>query len=219
MKKLFIALLLLSACTRDPSVNSDDDKVLYTLGVELGKNIRSFELSEKELELVALGLKESARKQKLKVEPAHFMQKLTELSVKRSREAALKETTASDAYLKDLEKQPGMENKHGFLFKEITAGKGKVPSEKDRVKVHYEGKLRDGSVFDSSISRGQPAVFPVTGVIPCWTKALQLMKVGGKMQIHCPPSMAYGERGSPPVIPGGAALSFEIELIGIEKKN
>ncbi len=84
------------------------------------------------------------------------------------------------------------------------------------MKVHYHGTLRDGKVFDSSVERKQPATFGLTGVIPCWTEGLQKMKVGGKAKLTCPSEIAYGERGHPPTIPGGAVLTFKVELIDIE---
>jgi FKBP-type peptidyl-prolyl cis-trans isomerase FkpA len=83
------------------------------------------------------------------------------------------------------------------------------------VKVHYRGTLVDGTEFDSSYKRNEPAEFPLNQVIPCWTEGVQKMKVGGKSQLVCPASIAYGDRGSPPVIPAGATLIFEIELLGI----
>jgi FKBP-type peptidyl-prolyl cis-trans isomerase FkpA len=83
--------------------------------------------------------------------------------------------------------------------------------------VHYEGKLVDGTVFDSSLRRGEPATFPLNGVIPCWTEGVQQIKVGGKARLVCPPETAYGERGSPPRIPGGSTLVFEVELLDIAK--
>jgi FKBP-type peptidyl-prolyl cis-trans isomerase FkpA len=83
--------------------------------------------------------------------------------------------------------------------------------------VHYRGTLTDGQEFDNSYKRGEPTQFPVRGVIPCWTEALQRMKVGGKAKLVCPASIAYGEQGRPPVIPGGATLVFEVELLGIVK--
>ncbi len=83
--------------------------------------------------------------------------------------------------------------------------------------VHYHGTLRDGTVFDSSVERGQPAQFALNRVIPCWTEGLQLMKVGGKAKLVCPPEIAYGDRGAGQLIKPGAALTFEVELISIEE--
>ncbi len=84
------------------------------------------------------------------------------------------------------------------------------------VTVNYRGTLTDGTEFDSSYKRNMPAAFPLNQVIPCWTEGVQTMKVGGKAQLTCPPSIAYGEQGSPPVIPPNATLNFEIELLGIQ---
>jgi FKBP-type peptidyl-prolyl cis-trans isomerase len=113
---------------------------------------------------------------------------------------------------KDATKTPS-----GIVIRTITAGSGASPAATDMVKVHYEGKLVDGTVFDSS-KGGEPAEFPLNQVVPCWTEALQQMKKGGKSQIVCPSAVAYGERGSPPTIPPGATLSFEVELIDIRKQ-
>ena len=105
----------------------------------------------------------------------------------------------------------------GVVIRTITPGSGPSPAATDVVKVHYEGKLIDGTVFDSSIKRGQPAEFPLNGVVPCWTEALQKMKKGEKAQVVCPAAVAYGDRGSPPTIPPGATLSFEVELLDFHK--
>jgi FKBP-type peptidyl-prolyl cis-trans isomerase FkpA len=94
-------------------------------------------------------------------------------------------------------------------------GTGPNPSATDRVTVHYEGTFPDGKVFDSSVQRGQPATFPLNGVIDCWTEGVQLMKEGGKAQLICPPQTAYGERGQGGVIPPNATLQFEVELIKV----
>ncbi len=102
----------------------------------------------------------------------------------------------------------------GWIETEVP-GTGAVPTEDDKVKVNYRGTLTDGTEFDSSDKRGEPAEFPLTGVIRCWTNGLMMMKVGEKAKLVCPSASAYGDAGSPPAIPGGATLAFEIELLGI----
>ena len=103
----------------------------------------------------------------------------------------------------------------GIVFESLQNGSGPSPKASDRVTVHYRGTFPDGREFDSSYKRGQPTTFPLNGVIPCWTEAVQLMKPGGKARITCPPQLAYGERGAGGVIPPNATLNFEIELISI----
>jgi FKBP-type peptidyl-prolyl cis-trans isomerase FkpA len=103
----------------------------------------------------------------------------------------------------------------GLEYRELRAGTGASPKATDVVKVHYRGTLTNGTEFDSSYKRNMPAEFPLNRVIPCWTEGVQMMKVGGKAQLTCPASIAYGERGSPPVIPPNATLIFEVELLGI----
>jgi len=103
----------------------------------------------------------------------------------------------------------------GLVFQSTKEGTGAAPKASSVVKVHYRGTLASGKEFDSSYSRGQPATFPLTRVIPCWTEGLQLMKVGGKATLTCPPGIAYGDRGAGGVIPPGATLTFEVELLDI----
>jgi FKBP-type peptidyl-prolyl cis-trans isomerase FkpA len=103
----------------------------------------------------------------------------------------------------------------GGWIKTLTAGTGATPTVDDRVTVNYRGTLTDGTEFDSSYTRGRPATFPLSGVIPCWTNGVLMMKVGGKARLVCPAAVAYGDAGSPPVIPGGATLVFEIELLDV----
>ena|ERR1700733_898384 len=120
------------------------------------------------------------------------------------------------AYLDKAAAEPGaVKTASGLVYRELRAGTGASPSASDTVKVNYRGTLVDGTEFDSSYKRNEPISFPLNGVIPCWTEGVQKMKVGGKSQLVCPSSIAYGDRGSPPVIPGGATLIFEVELLGI----
>ncbi len=108
-----------------------------------------------------------------------------------------------------------MKTASGLVYKEVVKGNGKSPVATDTVKVNYRGTLIDGTEFDSSYKRNQPAEFPLDQVIPCWTEGVQKMKVGGKATLVCPANIAYGEQGRPPVIPGGATLIFDIELLSV----
>ncbi len=113
-------------------------------------------------------------------------------------------------------KTPGAAEGSAFSVTHTVEGSGAMPTATDVVKVHYAGRLADGTEFDSSIARGMPATFPLSGVIPCWTQGVAQMKVGGKATLVCPPDLAYGSHGSPGVIPPDATLTFEVELLGIE---
>lgn len=105
----------------------------------------------------------------------------------------------------------------GLVYQELVAGTGEQPTAADKVRVHYVGTFADGREFDSSISRGQPAEFPLGRVIKCWTEGVQRMKVGGKARLTCPAAIAYGEKGAGGVIPPGATLYFDVELLGVTK--
>ncbi len=219
MKKVLLALtcLLLAGCDKEPKLNTDDQKTLYALGVEIGKSIGNFQLTKDEVDYVIFGMKDHLNNQKIKVNSNEFMGKIRDLSMNRVKAKAQAETVEAEKFLTSAAGQTGAKKQaSGLVFVEKEAGSGKTPKATDTVKVHYEGRLRDGTVFDSSIKRGEPATFPLNGVIPCWTEALQLMKVGGKSKIFCPAQIAYGDRGAPPQIPGGAALEFDVELLAVE---
>jgi FKBP-type peptidyl-prolyl cis-trans isomerase FkpA len=110
---------------------------------------------------------------------------------------------------------PQTKTASGLVYKELRAGSGASPKATDKVTVNYRGTLTNGTEFDSSYKRNAPATFPLNGVIPCWTEGVQMMKVGGKAQLTCPPAIAYGDRGAPPVVPPNATLIFEVELLKI----
>ena len=131
---------------------------------------------------------------------------------------AEKEKKAGAAFLAKAAAEPGVKKTaSGAIVKTVKEGNGPSPAATDKVKVHYHGTLVDGTVFDSSVKRGQPVTFPLGNVIKCWTEGLQQMKVGGKSRLICPADIAYGERGSPPIIRPGATLIFEVELLEIVK--
>jgi len=211
---LFTPTLALAA----PPLNTDDDKVVYALGMMLSRNLAQFNLTPAEVELVAAGLTDGALKQPPKVNMDTFGPKIQQFAQTRASAAAAEEKKAAQPFLDKAAQEPGAKKQpSGLIYSEITPGKGGQPAATDRVKVHYKGTLIDGTVFDSSIDRGQPATFPLTGVIKCWTEGVQLMKVGGKSKLVCPADLAYGDRGSPPKIKPGSTLVFEVELLEIVK--
>ena len=138
-------------------------------------------------------------------------------SQERQRAAHAKNKAAGESYLAENAKKEGVTTtSSGLQFKQLVAGNGAKPTTRDRVKVHYHGTLIDGTVFDSSYQRGEPIVFPVTGVIAGWVEGLQLMNVGSKFELTIPSNLAYGANGSGAVIGPDATLIFEVELLAIE---
>jgi FKBP-type peptidyl-prolyl cis-trans isomerase len=205
-----------SAASGAASTMTDDQKALYALGVLMSHGLENFQLSEAEFNTVRKGLTDSFHKQLLITDADSYTAKLQTLQRERVALLATHEKAAGQTYLESAEKTAGAtRTASGLLFVSVGEGSGAAPTRADRVKVNYEGKLIDGTVFDSSIKRGQPAVFNVGGVIPCWSEALMLMKVGGKSHVVCPAELAYGDRGAPPRIPPGATLVFDIELMDI----
>jgi FKBP-type peptidyl-prolyl cis-trans isomerase FkpA len=205
------------AASTAASTMTDEQKTLYALGVLMSRGLDHFQLSNAEFTTVLAGLSDSFHK-RLKITDAEsYTPKLRDLEQARVAVLIQHEKAAGDAYLATAAKTAGAtRTASGLLFLAVSAGTGVAPTRADRVKVNYEGKLVDGTVFDSSIKRGQPAVFNVGSVIPCWSEALMLMKVGGKSHVVCPAALAYADRGAPPRIPPGATLVFDIELIDIE---
>ena len=200
----------------EPPPQTEQDKTLYAIGLLLSRSVQTFELTPTELVWVQQGFADGALTRTAAVDVAAYGPKVQELQRARLQVAAAKEKQAAASYVANELKQKGAtRTPSGIVVTPLVYGGGAAPRIADQVKVHYEGRLINGTVFDSSRQRGEPANFPLTGVITCWTEALQLMKVGGKARIVCPPDLAYGERGSPPLIRPGATLVFEVELLEI----
>lgn len=201
-----------------PSLQTEEERTLYALGFSLSGSLRPFSLTESETELVLLGLRDGVLGQEAQIPVREYGAKVQSLRSERLRARSEKERAESTAFLEEMAAKEGaLRTESGLIVQEITPGTGESPAATDKVRVHYHGTLRDGSVFDSSVERGTPATFALNRVIPCWTEGLQLMKVGGKSRLVCPAEVAYGDRGAPPRIPPGAALVFEVELLGVEK--
>jgi FKBP-type peptidyl-prolyl cis-trans isomerase FkpA/FKBP-type peptidyl-prolyl cis-trans isomerase FklB len=215
---LFVALLAVPAVAAGPDLRTEDQKTLYALGLAISQNLASFTLSEAELEILKAGLTDGILHRERKVDLQAYLSKIQEMQRARGVAFAATEKKAGQAFLDKAAAEKGAaKTASGLVITTITPGSGPSPKATDTVKVHYRGTLTDGSVFDSSVERGQPATFPLSGVIRCWTEGLQLMKVGGKSRLTCPSDLAYGDRGSPPRIKPGATLVFEVELLEIVK--
>jgi FKBP-type peptidyl-prolyl cis-trans isomerase FkpA len=197
---------------------TDDQKIVYSMGQLLARNLATFNLTEQDLPYLQAGLSDGVLKRDAKVSLDEFGPKIQEFANARAAASATAEKEASKDFLAKAAAEPGAKKlDSGVIYTEITAGTGEQPKPTDRVKVQYEGTLTDGTVFDSSRKRGQPATFPLNGVVKCWTEGLQQMKVGGHAKLVCPSDTAYGDRGSPPQIKPGATLVFDVELLEIVK--
>ena len=214
----------LTACAKAaaPTLKTDDEKALYALGYSAGAQFQGFTFTEKELELVKAGLADGARdKAQIEMEEMEKVApKLQDLYRTRVEAGTKLEKETGSAFLTKAAAEKGAtKTASGIVYKEVKAGTGDSPKAEDTVKVHYEGRFVDGKVFDSSIKRGEPISFPLAGVIPCWTEGVQLMKVGGKAQLICPPELAYGDQGRPGQMRAGATLVFDVELLEIVKPD
>jgi len=210
--------LLLSLPAVAVELKTEDEKALYALGVALSRNLTPLNLTESELKFVEAGITDGTMNKPKLVDSEQYLPKVQELMKTRMAAAAEVEKKAGKGFLDKAATEKGAKKtESGLVYLELKPGTGDQPAATDKVKVHYTGTLPDGSVFDSSVERGQPASFPLNGVIKCWTEGVQMMKVGGKSKLVCPSDLAYGDRGSPPKIKPGSVLVFEVELLGIEK--
>jgi FKBP-type peptidyl-prolyl cis-trans isomerase len=214
------AALLLLALAADPSATSkpkpakapaamtERQKTLYAVGVSAADSFKVFNLKPEEVAVVERGLSDALLGKPLAVDMKVYRPKVSEL-------AAASYGDQSRAALAHFAKEKGaVLSPTGLIFIPAREGTGAAPGATDTVKVEYEGKLPDGTVFDSS--RRQGASVPLGSAIPCWREGLQKMKVGGMARIVCPAGLAYGETGKPPSIPPRTVLVFDVELLSVE---
>ena len=220
--KLFILgiAVTLVACNqtsyKNVELNTQIDSVSYSLGISVANNLKSSGFESIETQALASAFSDVFEGNEVKIneEDANMLiqEYFVELSQKKSQEAI----SAGQAFLDENGKKEGVTTTaSGLQYEVLTNGTGATPVETDQVTVHYHGTLVDGTVFDSSVERGQPATFPVNGVIPGWVEALQLMNVGSKYKLYIPSDLAYGERGAGGSIGPNETLIFEVELLSI----
>jgi FKBP-type peptidyl-prolyl cis-trans isomerase FklB len=196
-------------------LKNQKDKVSYIIGMNIGNDLKrqSIDINPK---ILAEGVQQALAGSK----PLLTEQEIQETMMAFQKEMMAKQKERGDAFLAENKKKEGVKTlPSGLQYKVIKAGTGKKPKLNDTVMTHYRGTLIDGTEFDSSYKRGQPVSFLVSGVLPGWTEALQLMEEGAKWQLFIPSNLAYGERGAGGIIGPNATLIFEIELISIQEKK
>ena len=204
--------------------NNQFDRLSYALGMSMGNNFKSSGIEKIDCQDFADGVAAvyDGATPKMSYDEAkqviqYFFTQLQEKQNAAVAEMAKVNAAAGKAFLEENAKRPEVKTlESGLQYEVITEGNGQKPAANDTVKVHYTGKLIDGTVFDSSVERGQAAVFGVTQVIPGWVEALQLMSVGSKWRLYIPSELAYGAQGAGNVIGPNATLIFDVELLGIE---
>ncbi|MEC7275240.1 MAG: FKBP-type peptidyl-prolyl cis-trans isomerase [Bdellovibrionota bacterium] len=223
MKKsaiLLVAFVALVSCNKEKrvSLSNDDLKTFYSVGHTMGQRMQNLKLSDEEISAVTMGLRDAAAGKKAEVNVDEFRMKIQALFKGRIEKAAESEKKQGEDFLAKAAKEEGAQKtESGLVYKVLKEGTGAMPKATDTVEVHYEGKLINGEIFDSSLQRGKPVTFPLNQVIKGWTEGVQKVKEGGKIKLVIPSDLAYGTNGAPPKIPGGATLVFEVELLKIVK--
>ncbi|MEC9208913.1 MAG: FKBP-type peptidyl-prolyl cis-trans isomerase [Bacteroidota bacterium] len=223
MKKINLLIvsvsLILSACTKNNTYKTPEtemEKVSYSLGVNMASSVKSQGLDSIDANAVAKAFDDVFQGNDLDISEEESMTILQEFFGKLQAEKSAKANEAGAAYLAENAAKSGVTTtESGLQYEVLTLGNGAKPTTADQVTVHYHGMLTDGTVFDSSVDRGEPATFGVTQVIRGWTEALQLMSVGDKWKLTIPSNLAYGDQGAGSMIGPGATLIFEVELLGI----
>lgn len=205
----------------DIKLGTTEKKASYGIGLQMGQQLSATGLKDLNIEAIAKGISTALAGEMPEVpfdEINEALKTVHDRAAEVRREAADAAASAGEAFLAENAKKEGVTvTETGLQYEILVAGEGATPTADDKVRVHYHGLLTDGTVFDSSVDRGEPVEFPVTGVIKGWVEALQLMPVGSKWKLAIPQDLAYGEQGAGAAIPPFAALVFEVELLEITK--
>lgn len=221
MHKLIVTVLFCLIVT--PSFAADtpkteDQKTLYALGQIMGRQLSVFSLTPDEFETVKEGLTDAITGKPSGVDIETYGPKVQQLAQARSKSQEEKQASIGKEFLDKAAKEKGaVKTESGLVYLSLKEGTGATPKASDKVKANYRGTLVDGKEFDNSYKRNEPIEFKLDGVIKCWTEGVQRMKVGGKAKLVCPSTIAYGEQGADGIIPPGATLVFEVELLDIKK--
>ena len=221
------AALIAAGCQQKPAAEAtatltDDQKAIYAFGAAIGKQVgqqtTQLRFTPEEIKIFHNALGDSLTGKEPAVKIEDYQEKFQALAEARMAAGAAEAKQQGADLLVSAAQEPGaVKTDSGLIFKTITPGTGPSPVATDTVRVHYHGTLPNGTVFDSSVDRGEPAEFALNRVIPCWTEGVQHMKVGEKAKLVCPAAIAYGDRAAGS-IPAGSTLIFEVDLLSIQSK-
>lgn len=219
-----MSVLVLAGCEKEPELSDPIQQASYGIGLNMGESLMRDGLDDIDPEALALGMEDALAGEPSRVGDEELTAAFEVLQTRAQERAADLGAEAAQANVDYLEENAQLEGvittESGLQYQVLEEGEGEVsPGPDDVVTVHYEGRLLDGTVFDSSISRGEPVDLPVSGVIPGWVEILQLMHVGDKLKVTIPSELAYGEASPSPVIPPNSILVFEMELLDIQSND
>ena len=212
-----IALLSVPAfAAEEPKV--EDQKTMYAIGLALANQLAVFNLTSAEFEFVKQGLNDAMTGKTPVTTSEDYNKKIQDLASERRSARGAKLAADAKEFIGKAEKEKGaVKTKSGLIYIPLKEGSGQSPAMTDTLTANYRGTLIDGKEFDSSFKRNKPAEISLMNVIKCWSEGVQMMKVGGKARLVCPPDLAYGEKGAGGTIPPNATLVFEVELLEIKK--
>lgn len=204
--------------TGGAGLKTANDSISYAFGISLGQYMKSQNIDNINYAMLNKAIESSIKGTPTLMDANQANHVMGRLAESKTKAAAAGEIAKGRAFLEQNKNKPGIiQTASGLQYEIITKGTGEVPKKTDTVIAHYAGSLLSGKEFDNSYKRGEPLTIPVSGVIPGWTEALQLMPVGSKWKLYIPSSLGYGDYGAGQDIPGGATLVFEVELVGIKK--
>jgi len=200
----------------EPVLDTEEQEILYALGLAMSQNLKPFALTVDEVSLVQAGLADGVLGNEPRVALETVGPKIDSMLRARLDVVAEQEKVAGKLFLAEAAAQDGaVTTDSGMIYVDLAVGSGEAPDATSIVKLHYHGTLRDGTVFDSSRIAAEPATIPMAQMPPCMREGVSSMLLGGKRKVYCPPSLAYGDEGRPPMIPPAAVLVLEMELMEI----
>lgn len=211
---------LLAADDGEVKLETEEQKKIYAYGLAVGQDLAQFSFTDKEIEVLLLAIKDRAKVRTPRVNYQAITPELETYLQERTYYTSLREANLSRLFLDEVAKEEGaVTTESGLVLRTLRPGTGEIPGPDDIVSLNYEGRLHNGTVFDSTLWNAMPIAVAIADVMPCWSEAFQRMRVGEMARVVCPPDLAFGAVGQPPMVMPGAVLDFDIELTGIADQS